>query len=59
MHYDSLTIDGVKYPVNLAEPSGPLPSGWTDNMGVQWQLDTSAAPLTFNEWMDEVKLTIR
>ena len=59
MHYDSLTIDGVVHAVNMAEPSGPMPSGWTDNMGVQWQLDTAASPLSFHEWVDKVKLTIQ
>lgn len=59
MHYDSLTLDGVHHSLNLAEPSGPLPSGWTDDLGVQWQLDTTSGPLTFSEWIDNVKLTIR
>ena len=59
MHYDSLTLDGIQYSLNLTEPSGPLPLGWTDNLGVQWQLDTASSPLTFNEWIDNVKLTIR
>jgi len=59
MHYDSLTLDGTQYVLNLAEPSGPLPLGWSENMGVQWQLDTASSPLSFNEWIDNVKLTIR
>jgi hypothetical protein len=59
MHYDSLTVDGMQNTLNLAEPSGPLPTGWTDNLGVQWQLDTGSAPLTTSEWIDNVKLTIR
>lgn len=59
MHYDSLTLDGVVHSVNQVQPSAPLPRGWTDNLGVQWQLDTPASPLTFNEWIDNVKLTIR
>ena len=59
MHYDSLTLDGIQYSLNLTEPPGPLPSGWTDNLGVQWQLDTASSPLAFNEWIDNVKLTIR
>ena len=59
MHYDSLTLDSIQYAVNMTEASGPMPLGWTDNLGVQWQLDTASAPLTFNEWIDNVKLTIR
>jgi len=30
-----------------------------DDLGVQWQLDTSGSPLTFNEWIDNVKLTVQ
>lgn len=59
MHFDSLTLDGVKHVMNYSEPSGPLPSGWTDNLGTQWQLDTPSGPLTFSEWIDNVKLTIQ
>ena len=59
MHYDSLILDGVTHVLNLAEPSGPLPSGWLDDLGVQWQLDTPSSPLTFNEWVDSVKLTVQ
>jgi hypothetical protein len=58
MHYDSLTIDKIKYTVSVVEPSGPLPTGWADSVGVQWQLDTASAPLAFNEWVDKVNLTI-
>lgn len=59
MHYDTLTIDGVQNSINVAQPSGPLPTGWNENMGVQWQLDTASQPLSFNEWIDSVKLTIK
>ena len=59
MHYDSVTLDGITHYLNITEPSGPLPSGWTDNLGVQWQLDTGAAPITFDEWVDKVNLTIQ
>ena len=59
MHYDSLALDGIQYVLNLAEPSGPLPAGWSEDMGVQWQLDTASVPLSFSEWIDNVKLTIR
>jgi hypothetical protein len=59
MHYDTLTLDGVPHVLNLTEPSGPLPSGWGDNLGVQWQLDTASVPIAFNQWIDNVKLTIR
>jgi len=57
MHYDWLALDGVQHALNITAASGPLPSGWTDNVGVQWQIDTSSAPLTVNEWIDNVKIT--
>jgi len=59
MHYDSVTLDGVKHVLNVAQPAGPMPPGWTDNLGVQWQMDTAGAPLTLNEWVDHVKLTVQ
>src|SRR5262249_39656491 len=57
MHFESLTLDGVEHALNLVEGSGPLPYGWADDLGVQWQLDTSTAPLDFREWVDSVTLT--
>ena len=57
MSFDSLTLDGVENTLSQVEPSGPLPSGWADTIGVQWQLDTGSAPLEFNEWIDNVNLT--
>lgn len=58
MHYDWLAVDGAWYPLNWTEPSDWLPSGWTNNMGVQWQLDTGSGPLSFHEWVDKVNLKI-
>ncbi len=69
VYYDSLTVahytaDGktaigsaTTYGVNLVEPSTPLPRGWTDNMGVQFQLDTNAIGGGHYEmWVDKVTL---
>jgi hypothetical protein len=62
MHYDSVTIDGVQHTLNVSEPSGALPSGWSDMMGVQWQLDgpgnLNNLPITANEWIDKVNLKV-
>ena len=68
MHYDALNIvqyakDGVTvvsnqtYQVNLAYPSGPLPTGWSDDLGVQFQMDSNANGGTMTEWVDRVKLS--
>jgi len=35
-----------------------LPAGWGETVGVQWQLDTASQPTAFNEWIDNVKLTM-
>ena len=32
MHFDSLTLDGQVNTINMAEPSGPLPKGWSDSL---------------------------
>jgi hypothetical protein len=60
-HYDSLTIEQpgstFTYYVGLAFPSGAMPTGWTDNMGVQFQIDIGAGGTTMEEWVDEVTLS--
>jgi hypothetical protein len=68
-HYDSLTIQKTgrhgrlsttRYYFNLAYPSGPMPAEWTDNMGVQFQMDIGGGSgATMQEWVDEVTLTTR
>lgn len=65
--YDSLTIEqsGSRGRLstttdnfNLLYPSGPMPSTWTDNMGVQFQMDIGGTGETMEEWVDEVTLTV-
>lgn len=67
MSYDYLSIvqyksDGVtvassqSYTPNLAYPSGPLPTGWSDDLGVQFQMDTNANGGIVTEWIDNVRL---
>jgi hypothetical protein len=65
-HYDSLTMvqynsngsvaSNRTYNLNLAYPSGPTPVGWTDNLGVQFQMDIGAKGATMQEWVDLVTL---
>ncbi len=64
-HYDSLgatKLDSSNTPVNLALPSGPLPSGWTSNLGVQFQLDINGVPgsgtASYSTSVDQVTLTV-
>lgn len=55
--YGNVTIDNVTTQWNITAPMAPLPTGWTDNLGVQHQLDIhGASPL--DEWVDSEKLTI-
>ncbi len=65
-HYDSLKIvqynnkgnrSSKTYSWGLSYPSGPTPAGWTDNMGVQFQMDIGPSGAEMQEWMDEVTLT--
>lgn len=40
MYYDSIVVDGTPIPgLPMTEPAGPLPSGWTNAVGWQLQLD--------------------
>ena len=72
-HYDSVTIvrydssmnvtSNVTVSLNLTEASGPLPSGWNDDLGVQFQMDLNgnagvgSNPSTMSEHVDKVSLT--
>ena len=58
MYFDSLTLDGYVNTINMVEPSGPLPKGWSHSLGVQWQLDTASKATAFHEWIDNVQLTL-
>jgi hypothetical protein len=58
--YDSVSIDSSTGTsttnFNTQLPSGPTPAGWTDNMGVQFQMDVGATGATMQEWVDKVSL---
>jgi hypothetical protein len=65
-HYDSLSIQQVgkngrvnthTHNFRLAFPSDLMPSGWTENMGVQFQMDVSGSGGAMQEWVDGVTLT--
>ena len=64
MYYDSLTIQqygsrtATTRNLRVSEPSGPLPTGWGDNLGVQFQLDLGKNPGELHEWIDLVSLTV-
>ncbi len=54
--YVTLVVDGNSHPVNLTRNARNL--NWSDNLGVQFQLDNNASGEGYHEWADEVKLTI-
>ena len=73
MYYDGFTVvqydannnvvSNNSYTLNLVYPSTTMPTGWTDNMGVQFQIDLNAQsgvngnPSSTSEWIDQVSLT--
>jgi hypothetical protein len=66
-HYDTLTIvqynssgkvtANDSYNFNKAFPAQPTPSGWGNNLGVQFQMDIGSAGAQMQEWVDRVTLT--
>jgi hypothetical protein len=49
-------VDGVYTQVNEVEPAGLMPSGWTNNSGINFQLDISSSGTTATEYIDQVNL---
>jgi hypothetical protein len=64
--YESLTIVqydrhgkivcNQKHELNVQYPSGPLPADYTENMGVQFQMDIGPVGASMTEWVDKVDL---
>ncbi len=54
--YDGLTMDGTTYTFNMTQPANY--TGWADNLGVQWQVDTNGNGGDVHWWVDKVKLTM-
>ncbi|MGI9101670.1 MAG: Ig-like domain-containing protein [Terriglobales bacterium] len=53
--YDGLVFDGAAYTINMSQPANY--TGWADNLGVQWQVDTNGNGGDVHWWVDKVKLT--
>lgn len=66
-HYDSLSIvqfdsqarmvSNRTYQWNVTVPSGPLPTGWGEDMGLQFQMDIANTGANMTEYVDGVTLT--
>ena len=68
-YYDSITVGhsshkplSTTYNLGLEFPAGPTTSpypAWSDNLGVQFQMDIAAKRASMAEWVDLVNLTIQ
>ncbi len=59
--YSNGATSDYTYNINTVEPAGPLPSGWSDQLGTQFQIDLNgqATPRTvITEYADEITLTV-
>ena len=54
--YVTLVVDGKSYPVNVTQSAKNL--HWSDNLGVQFQMDDMANGEAWHEWIDSVTLAI-
>ena len=54
--YVTLVVDGTAYNLNQTQPAKN--NGWSDNIGVQWQLDVNASGGGYHEWVDNATFTI-
>ncbi len=54
--YVTLVVDGQPTSPNVTRNARYL--GWSDNVGVQWQLDVNASGQGYHEWVDSATLSI-
>jgi hypothetical protein len=57
--YDTLSVDGATAKLSRNAFAGPLPAGWGNNLGVQFQLDLGPSGGQATMWVDNVTLTAR
>jgi hypothetical protein len=58
MHFDMLGVDEVYTLIAITEPAGPIPAGWSNNSGLNFQIDISGAKskATATEYIQHVNL---
>lgn len=59
LYYDSMTLNGTAYDLNLTQPAGPIHPGWHSVSGFQFQLDAtpvSSGTATLTEYIDEANM---
>jgi hypothetical protein len=61
LFYDMLGVDGVYTAfVNGKQPAGPIPPGWGNDSGIQFQLNINSAPIyqaNVTEFIQQINLT--
>jgi hypothetical protein len=59
MFYDMLGIDEVYTSFGTREPAGPIPANWSNNSGLNFQLDINGTKLsaTISEYIQKVNFT--
>lgn len=55
--YDSIVIDGTSHAINTAYSSNSLPISYTENSGVNFELDVGAAGTTLTANLDQASIT--
>jgi len=54
--FNTLFVDAQPFTINRVFDTEP--TDWSDDMGVQWQLDQNGNGTALTEWVDRVKLTV-
>jgi hypothetical protein len=56
MYYDMLGVNGIYTQFETKEPAGPIPQGWSNNSGLNFQLDLSGEKksATITEYLQKV-----
>jgi hypothetical protein len=52
----TLVVDGAPYSIGQTYSARNV--GWSKNVGVQYQLDVNASGQAYQEWVDQVTLTV-
>lgn len=56
LHYDLLSVDQVPFQLEMTEPSNPLPKGWNNTSGIQFQLDIAGSAQPLTEYIKNISL---
>lgn len=62
LYYDSFTLNGTTYTLNMTEPAGPIHPGWHSASGFQFQLDSTpvkTGTATLSEYIDQANMTAK